>query len=154
MFNNFKATVRKWAGLPFEDLWNVLSWLSRSKSTFETDNPNVLVGKACNERGEPVVYLTAEPIFLVGGYAIFPGTDPSEAGQAADAIDSALVHEAEKAGVQRVLVVLPDYAPTHPQERLLRVIERRLPQTITVSINGKVIEKKLIVSSTSAEWAN
>lgn len=158
MFKNFKATVRKWCSLSGADVCNLLSWINRSKSTFESDNPNVLVGKAVNERGEPVVYATAEPIFLVNGYATSPSANELEAGQATDAIDAAFVREAQEAGVKRVLIVVPNHVKPQPDETILRVIVKKVPQRIGVAISvaDKQIEKKFTInhSTQTAEWVN
>jgi hypothetical protein len=41
MFSNIKAKVRKWSGLPYGDLCNLLTWVDRHN--VEIDNPNLLV---------------------------------------------------------------------------------------------------------------
>lgn len=132
MLNNFKATVRKWANLPYADLCNFFSWLDFNKSNVEFNNQNLLVASATNERGETVCYTTAEPIFLVNAYSVSPSSTPEEAQQGGDAIDITLAGEARKAGVNRLLIVVPADTPHQPGEKWLRVIERKVPQeTIT-----------------------
>jgi len=123
-FNKFKATVRKLADLPWEDLKNLFSWPSGG-SPLQADNPNLLIAKAANERGEVIAYVTAESVLLIDGYTFNPASDPSETPQAGDAIDKVL---AEHAGVQRIFVVIPDEAPIMKDEKFLRVLERKVYQ--------------------------
>ena len=126
----FKAKVCRWLHLPTSDVCNLLSWLPRSRSTFETDNPNVLVARASDERGDAMGYVCAEPTLIVTGYAVRPKTTPLEAAQAGDAMDVALCAAAQESGVQRVFLVLPDNAPHQPDEQCVRIIERRIAPAV------------------------
>src|SRR5215472_11265990 len=103
MFNNFKAAIRKWAGLPYADLGNLLTW---SVSRVDIDNENLLVASA-NERGAPVAYVTAEPTLLVNAYAVSPEASEADKHKAGDCIDSQLEGVTEELGVGRFLIVLP-----------------------------------------------
>ena len=84
-FNNFKATVRKLAELSWPDLRDLFSW--PSSSTIQADDPNLLVAKAANKRGEVVAYVTAEPILLVNNYVLNPQGSREDDASAGDAIE-------------------------------------------------------------------
>lgn len=129
MLNNFKATVRKWAGLPWAEFRDLLTW--PCKSTLQTDNPHLLIASVKSATGKTVCFATAEPIFLIDGYVCSPESTPSEAQRGGDAVDLAFASEAQKAGVGRMLIVLPTDSPNEPGEKWLRVIERKVPQAIT-----------------------
>jgi hypothetical protein len=127
--NNFvKATVRKLGDLSWPDFRDLFSWPSGG-STVQADNPNLLVAKAANERGEVVAYVTAEPVLLVDSFVFNPTNTPIEAPNAGDAIDKAL---AQQACVNRLWVVIPDEAPPMEGEKVIRVYERRVYQSVTV----------------------
>ena len=123
-FNKFKATVRKLSELPWPDLRDLFTWPSGG-STIQADNPNLLIAKAANERGETIAFVSAEPILLVDSYTFNPASNPSETPQAGDAIDAAL---AQTAGVNRLWIVVPDEAPTMKDEKFIRVLERKVYQ--------------------------
>ena len=98
--NNFvKATVRKLAQLPWPDLRDLFSWPSGG-STIQAENPNLLIAKAANERGEVVAYVTAEPILLVGSSVSNPNIPISDLGVAGEVGVVGLV------GVVGVVVVM------------------------------------------------
>jgi hypothetical protein len=102
MRNSFKATVRKLVELPWQDLRDLFTW--PSSSTIQTENPNLLIAKAANERGEVVAYVTAEPILL-----------------------------AQQSGVSRMWVVIPTEAPIMDGEKFIRILERKECQPVTTA---------------------
>jgi len=131
MSNLFKTTVEKLSELPCSDLRDLFTWPSGG-STIQADNPNVLVAKAANDSGETIAFVTAEPILLVDGYVFSPNSTDVDAQRAGNDIDKAL---AERAGVQRMWVVIPDEAPPMRGERRIRVFERQVasqPATMQV----------------------
>ena len=123
MLNSFKATVRKRATVPFADLCNYFAWCGH----VEMDNPGLLVASAANECGETCCYTTAEAVFVVNNYAFSPKTTPSDAMQAGIALDGVLATEGQRAGVSKLLIVVPEGTPKNKEERRLRVIERKIP---------------------------
>ncbi len=133
----FKATIRKLAGLPFQDVTNLLTW-SDGKSDVEFGNGNLLVASAA-KNGQTAGYLVAEPTLLVSHYTVSPETTLAEAGQIGDVIDAAFELEARKIGADRFMMVLPAGTPTQPDEICLRVIVRKIPQKTTTI--GSPIEK-------------
>ncbi len=126
--SKFKATVQKLADLSLPDLRDLFSW--PSNSTIQADNPSLLIAKAANERGEVVAYVTAEPILLVNGFVLNPQSNPEDDQKAGDAIDSAL---AQRVGVNRLWIVVPDEAPIMKGEKFIRVLERKVYQPVTVT---------------------
>src|SRR5882762_2453743 len=89
MSNFVKTTVKKLSELPWPDLRDLFSW-SSSGSTIQAENPNLLIAKATNERGEVVVYATAEPVLLVDSFVVNPNSTPDNSAMAGDPIDKAL----------------------------------------------------------------
>ena len=123
---SFKASIRKWAGLPIEDVTNLLTW-SDGKSDFDFGNRNLLVASAAKD-GQPVAYLVAEPTLIISNHAFAPRTTPSDTLQIGNSIDAALETEARKIGAECFLIVIPDWAPHERDEKLLRVIFRKISQ--------------------------
>jgi hypothetical protein len=63
---------------------------------------------------------------LVARYsAVNPTATPSEAQSAGDAIDRELELHAQRNGISKVLVVLPENMPTMPNEKRIRIVERK-----------------------------
>jgi len=151
MFNSFKATIRKWAGLPIEDVTNLLKW-SNGKSDVDFGNRNLLVASAAKD-GQPVAYFVAEPTLIISNHAFDPLTTPSDTLQIGNSIDAALETEARKIGADRFLIVLPPGAPCEPDEVHLRVIYRQVVHKATTFTS---CEKQL--SNTphthTAKWFN
>jgi len=139
MSNFFKARVRKIAELPWADLRDLLSW--PSNSTIQVNNPNLLIAKAANERGEVFAYVTAEPILLVDGYVLNPQSAQEDDREAGAAIDAAL---AQQAGANRMWVVVPDEAPIMEGEKFIRVLERIYQRdTTTLRLGGCDLKQQL-----------
>jgi hypothetical protein len=134
MFNNLKTTVRRLVDLPWPDLRDLFSW-SANGSTIQAENPNLLIAKAANEKGEVVAYVTAENILLVASYVFSPTISPNEAAKAGDAIDSTL---AQQAGVNRMWIVLPPEAPPIGGEKRIRVVERKVYQGTTPQLSYEI----------------
>lgn len=150
MFNDFKATIRKWAGLPFQDVTNLLKW-SDGKSDVEFGNSNLLVAKATDVKGKAVGYLTAEPVLLISNYAVDPRTPFSDIQQIGDSIDGALAEKAKEIGAERFMILVPEGAPHLPGEQMVRVFYREIPQQTPITI-----EKRFSVDSrtNSAKFIN
>jgi len=127
-FTKFKATVRKLAELSWPDLRDLFTW--PCNSTIEAENPNLLIAKAANERGETIAFVTAEPILLVNNYVLNPQSSREDDAAAGDAIDRALT---QQAGVNRLWIVVPDEAPIMKDEKFIRVLERKVYQPVTTA---------------------
>jgi hypothetical protein len=122
----FKTTVKKLSELRCSDLRDLFTWPSGG-STIQADNPNVLIAKAANESGETVAFVSAEPVLLVNSFVLNPESNPIESQRAGNEIDRAL---AERAGVQRMWVVIPQDAPAMQGEKFIRVYERKVYQAV------------------------
>jgi hypothetical protein len=143
MNNFFKAVIRKWAGLPFQDVTNLLTW-SDGKSV-DFGNRNLLVASAA-KNGQTAAYLVAEPTLTISNYALDPRTTPSDALQIGDSLDAALAEKAKEIGADRFMIVLPDDAPKQQGERLARVLYRKIPQKTNITCkDGSTIEKHFSV---------
>ena len=136
MLNSFKATIRKLASLPIEDLRKLLAWSDGKDVGFS--NRNLLVASAA-KHGEVAGYLVAEPTLMVTHYVVSPQTTLAEAGLIGDVVDASFEVEARKIGADRFMMVLPAEAPTQPDEHVLRVVYRNIPQKATTI--GSPIEK-------------
>ena len=106
----------------------MFSW-SSSGSTIQAENPNLLIAKAANERGEAVAYLTAENILLVDSYVFNPNSTLNDSAIAGDAIDTTL---AEKANVNRMWIVVPPEAPPIGGEKRIRIVERKVYRNLNL----------------------
>ena len=126
-FNNIKATVRKLADLPWPDFKNLFTW--PCKSNLQADNPNLLVAKATNGDGEVVCYVAAESILLVDGYVFNPRCTPEESEMAGENFYIAF---AQREGVSKMWMRIPDGTPPVKGEKLIRVIEENVPQPVTI----------------------
>ena len=137
MFTHFKARIRKWSDITSEDRLKLLRW-----GGSPIDNPKALVCAASKDN-EVLGYLTAEPMLLIHSYALNPETAPSTLQKAGDALDQALEAESQRVGATRMLILLPPGTPNQPDEIVLRVIERKIPQ-LGDNISGKVPLSTLI----------
>ena len=129
MFNKFKTTLKRLADISVTDFFNLLNW---SDSSIDGSNPTLLVASAADEKG-PAAYTTLEQTFIVNGYAFRPQLSDEAAGSAGDSIYSTIEREAKARGVGKVLIVLPAEVPAQRDEKYLRVIELKLPQTTSVT---------------------
>jgi hypothetical protein len=123
MFSNFKSRLRKWADLTHEDFFKLIGW---SPTKLEFDN-RTLVASASRD-GETLAYVAAQPVFIVSSYALNPETTPTDLQNCGNAIDSALLTEAQRVGIGKLWIELPEDAPPQPDEKTIRVIERSIPQ--------------------------
>ena len=83
-----------------------------------------------NRRGELVCYVMLEKAFVA------PGATPDEARQAGEEADNTIEIEARKAGATSVVLVLSPEHPHFPEERWIRIVERSIPQNITMPEAG------------------
>jgi hypothetical protein len=126
--NFFKAIVRRLTELDTQDRLNLFTW--PGKANVQATDANLLIAKAVDSSGQVVVYVAAQPILLVDGYIFNPQSTPHDSQKAGDVIDSAL---AQRAGVNRMWVVIPDSAPPMEGEKVVRVFERNVHQPVTIS---------------------
>jgi hypothetical protein len=55
---------------------------------------------------------------------------------AGNALDTALSHQAQMDGVTKLLMVLPHSHPSVPDERWVRIIEKKVPQIAAIQAMG------------------
>jgi hypothetical protein len=84
------------------------------------------VATATNQHGEVVATSSIENCYLVVPKTA--ATSMKDCYDAGVALEEALLTHAQLKGVTRLLIVLPDGFPPDPQERLIRVVERKVPQ--------------------------
>lgn len=149
MLSNFKAIVRRLAGLPVQDVTNLLTW-SDGKDV-EFGNGNLLVASAA-KNGQTVGYLIAEPILIVGSIIVNPQITQPDAWQLGDTADASFETEARKLGADRFMMVLPAEYPTQPDEQILRVVYRKVPQKATTI--GSPIEKFFSNETNTPQFIN
>jgi hypothetical protein len=136
-----KATLRKFWELSWSDLCNLKAWMKRSASFngFDVEqfqsNATLRIASATNERNEVVCYTPVETCFVVSAFAVSPNATPSEARAAGDLIDSEIAHYAQRAGVSKLLLIVPkDHPALQDNEwsdfKEVRVFERKIPSTI------------------------
>lgn len=137
MFNNFKANILKYCDSSLHTLTLLKKWMQRNASfnSFDTRTfsaSSLRIASAKDERGNVICLCPLETVFLMSAYAVNPAATPEEAQQAGDILDSTIAHEAQQAGVSKLLLVVPKDLPYLPEGdwKEVRVYERFIPQTI------------------------
>lgn len=130
----FKMCEMSWAALT-----ELKAWSKRSASFNGIDretftNPSLRIASATNSDGETVCYCPVETVFMVSAYALKPTATPAEAHAAGDAIDAELEKMAQRNGVNKFLICVPDGCPALPEGewKKVSVYERKIPQTVTM----------------------
>ncbi|HWO32396.1 MAG TPA: hypothetical protein VNO32_26675, partial [Candidatus Acidoferrum sp.] len=90
------------------------------------------------EQGEVICYTPIETVFMVSAYAVSPTATAAEAQRAGDVIDAAVAHQAQLAGVSKMLLVVPATHPDLPEGewKQVRVFERKIPQSVAIQRIG------------------
>jgi hypothetical protein len=139
MLNNLRARIFKYCDISWKDLCNLKAWSKRSASfnSFPPENfsnPNLKVAVATDSDGEVVCMTPIETCFMVSAFLVSPNATPEEAAIAGDSIDAALAASATRAGVSKMLIVLPDHIKFQGKDfgdfRTVRVYERNFPLTV------------------------
>jgi hypothetical protein len=128
------ARIFKYADLSWKDLTNVKRWFQRAQArhgfTFENFNPSMRLAKAENSIGQTITLTPIEICYVVGAYICNPDATSVEIRQAGDSIDVEVMRMAQREGVQRVLVALPDSHATEAGEFWIRVVERNVSKPV------------------------
>jgi hypothetical protein len=124
--NNFKTRLLKWSELAQQDLYNLLQWAG---FPIEIDNPHTVVCSASCD-GKTVAYVVSEPVYLITNCALNPQSNSENDTKAGEVIDGALAVEAQRVGVGKLLIAIPEGAPKQPGEKCLRYIERKVSQPV------------------------
>jgi hypothetical protein len=134
----FRAKLMRYCDLSWSALTEIKSWLKRSRglrdgfTVVSFNNPKLQVISATNEDGQTMVHCLIEPCYMFSAYLSHPDLkDKPEETDAGNAIDAALYHQAQMDGVTRLLMVLPDSHRSEPNERWVRIVEKKVPQIAT-----------------------
>ena len=132
------ARIFKYADLSWKDLTNIKRWFTREEArcgfTLETLTPSMRVVKVENSVDETICLTPIESCYVVGAYIQNPEATSVEAPKAGDAIDRALASLAQREGVTKFLIAIPDSHPSQPGERWIRVLERTVPQIAATQV--------------------
>ena len=104
-------------------------------ATITKTQSNARVAKATDAEGAPVVFANIENILVVTGHSINPSATEDEARQSGDAITGEVIKSARLEGVSRIWVLAPDDYDG-PDVRTIRVVEEKVPQTLTTQRIG------------------
>ena len=142
-FNTIKATLLKYHDLSWNTLTEIKKWFgqsSRSRDGFTMDsfvnNRKLQVATATNSVGQNIAHCLIEPCYMFSAYVLNPEATEIEQRRAGDVIDGALAHLAQKEGVQKLLLLLPDSYPSQPEEKWVRIVERQVPQIAAIQGMG------------------
>jgi len=136
-----KATLLKWWEMSWPARTKLKAWMRQSASFNGVDpvtfsDPSIRIAQASNEQGEPLVFCPVQTCFLLDGYAVGPEVTPEEAHRAGDLIDSMLEREAQRAGVSKLLICIPEGCPNLPEGewKTVRVYERLIPSAVNTHL--------------------
>src|SRR5258708_17406443 len=141
MLNNLRARIMRYCELSWDDLKNLKAWAKRSASfnsfppeTFSS--PSLKVAVATDADGKVVCMTPIETCYMVSAFLVSPEATSETASMAGDLIDAELAASAARAGVSKLLIVLPaDHPclkdnPEWADFREVRVYERKFNQTL------------------------
>jgi|HubBroStandDraft_6_1064221.scaffolds.fasta_scaffold140617_2 hypothetical protein len=137
MLNNIKAKLfRLW-----EMSWADLTWLKAwaAFSNFDLENINSLSAKfavATDADGGTLCITPIEQVYLVRCFAVRRNVSPEEACFAGDIMDAEIARQAEMNGISRLIIEVPACHPSLPDEKWIRIVERKIPQSIATGGAG------------------
>jgi hypothetical protein len=138
--------------LSWDDLRNIKRWFRRDEAregfTLESfaNNPTMRVAKATNAIGQTIVLCPIEPCYIIGAFLRNPDATGPELPLAGDCIDMELSKLAQREGVNKFLIAIPDSRPSEPGEKWIRVIERTVPQPV---VTGGVTREQATAAHTN-----
>ena len=130
--------IFKYSDLSWSALTQIKSWFQRSSAregfTLESfnNNPSMRVAQAVNSVGQTICLTPIESCYLVGAYIHNPEATSVEIPLAGDAIDRELASLAQREGVTKFLIALPDSHPSEPGEKWIRVVQREVLQPVVM----------------------
>jgi hypothetical protein len=135
------ARIFKYSDLSWKDLTNIKRWFTRDEArhgfTLESFNPSMHVAKAENSVGQTTLLTPIESCYVVGAYIRNPDATGPELSLAGNTLDVELTRLAQREGVTKFLIALPDSRPSEPGEKWIRVVEREVPQpVVTGGVSG------------------
>jgi hypothetical protein len=132
MLNNMNTRIFKMADLSWDAMVKIKRWFRpdvvRETLTLDSlsNNPSLKVAEVTNSVGQTVSFCVIEPTFVVSPI-VNPKATVIETGKAGDFADRALTSMAQHEGMTRFLIVCPPDYPSQPDERWVRIIERKVP---------------------------
>ena len=131
------ARIFKYSDLSWKDLTNIKRWFRRdaARNGFSLEsfnNPSLRVAQAVNSVGQTICLTPIESCYLVGAYIHNPEATSVEIPQAGDSIDLELSRLAQREGITKFLIALPDSHPSEQGERWIRIVERQVPQPVVM----------------------
>ena len=139
----FRAKLMRYCDLSWKSLTEIKLWWKRSRGLrdgFDVEsfnNPKLQVISATNEDGQTMVHCLIEPCYMFSAYLSHPDfKGKPEQTDAGNAMDAALSHQAQMDGVTKLLMVLPHSHPSVPDERWVRIIEKKVPQIAAIQAMG------------------
>ncbi|HEX3642350.1 MAG TPA: hypothetical protein VHV10_13750 [Ktedonobacteraceae bacterium] len=128
-----KTSIFKFADLSWESLTKIKKWFRQdivrdgfSLQSFN-NNPSLKVVEVTNSVGQTIAFCPIEPCFVVN-QIVNPQATTIEACVAGDNADRALARLAQQEGITRFLIICPPDYPSQPDERWVRIIERKVSQ--------------------------
>ena len=131
------ARIFKYSDLSWSALTQIKSWFQRSSAregfTLERfNNPSLRVAQAVNSVGQTICLTPIESCYVIGAYITNPEATSVELPQAGDAVDREIERLAQREGVTKFLIAIPDCRPSEPGEKWIRVVEREVPQPVVM----------------------
>jgi hypothetical protein len=90
----------------------------------------MLIAKATNSVGQTVCIAPIEKCFVIGAYLVNPEATGPEVSLAGNICDAEIARLAQREGVKRFLIAIPDSRPSEPGEFWIRVVSREVPQPV------------------------
>jgi hypothetical protein len=139
MLSNIRAKLLRFCDLSWKDLTNLKAWSKGSASfnSFGRENyssPSLRVAKAESD-GETICLCPIEQVLTVSAYALRPGTCEEHAQLAGDFIDAAIEREAQRAGISKLLIILPANHPATfegDEWKTVKIFERKIPHAVVM----------------------
>lgn len=130
----FKLCEMGWKDLTKLKAWSKLSASFNDIAPETFNNPSLCIASATNSVGETVCYCPIETVFMVSAYALSPTATPAEAHEAGDRIDAEIEKLAQRNGVSKCLICVPEGCSNLPEGEWKRVsvYERKIPQSIAM----------------------
>jgi hypothetical protein len=137
MLNPITARILKYCDMSISALTQLKAWAKRSGgfNLFDPENfsaSSLRMATATNARGETVCYAPIETVFMISAFAVAPNVSPEDARLAGDMIDSTIAREAQRHGINKLLLILPKDFPELPEGEWeeVRTYTRKIPQII------------------------
>jgi hypothetical protein len=145
-----KSQILKYCELSWEALTHFkafLGWSTFCKfDVAELTTPSLHIATAVNKQGVPMAFCPIENILLVS-YALNPNATKEEAGRAGDAVDTEVAKYAQRLGVSKAMIVLPEGVTIPDDEgETIRVHIRKIPVSPVIGVG--------LPAPSTAAWLN